>query len=140
MASGDPLSKAIQEARKLLAEAKGDDALGRLSQAMETSGSRRLRFRAQLALAGFCVDMNKLSLAGSLLEGLEHVIEQYRLEEWEPELAARALGDLYACLLKAKPKPTPEDAKRSAEVFARLCRLDPALALKLEAAGAKGAK
>ncbi|MFQ5807853.1 MAG: hypothetical protein ACE5I3_15515, partial [Phycisphaerae bacterium] len=72
--------------------------------------------------------------------GLEHVIKQYKLEEWEPELAARALGDLYACLQRAKPKPTPEDVKRSTEVFARLCRLDPAAALKLEAASGAKAK
>ncbi len=137
-AAGDELAKAIDEARKLLAAAKGEDAVARLSQAMDGSASRRQRFRAQLALAGFCVDMNKLSLAGSLLEGLEQAIAQYHLEEWEPDLAARALGDLYACLQKMKPKPTPEDAKRSAEVFAQLCRLDPASALKLEAA-ARGA-
>ena len=139
-AGGDALAQAIGEARKLLSEAKGADAVARLSQAMDGSASRRERFRAQLALAGFCVDMNKLTLAGSLLEGLESVIDQYQLEEWEPELAARAFGDLYSCLQKAKPKPTPEDAKRSAAVFARLCRLDPAKALKLDAAGAKGAK
>ncbi len=136
----DALAQAVDEARKLLSEAKGEDAVARLSQAMDGSASRRERFRAQLALAGFCVDMNKLTLAGSLLEGLEAVIDQYRLEDWEPELAARAFGDLYACLRKAKPKPTPDDAKRNAAVFARLCRLDPARALKLEAAGAKGAK
>lgn len=138
--AGDALAKAIEEARKLLAEAKGEDAVARLSRAMDESAGRRQRFRAQLALAGFCLDMNKLALAGSLLEGLESVIEQYQLEEWEPDLAARALGDLYSCLRKAKPKPTPEDVKRNAEVFARLCRLDPAKALKLEAAGAKGAR
>ena len=136
----DALGKAIDEARKLLAAAKGEDAVARLSQAMDGSGSRRQRFRAQLALAGFCADMNKLTLATSLLEGLESVIDRYQLDEWEPELAARAFGDLYSCLQKARPKPTPEDARRSAEVFSRLCRLDPARALKLETGGAKGAK
>lgn len=138
-AAGDALAKAIDEARKLLSQAKGEDAVARLSQAMDGSASRRQRFRAQLALANFCLDMNRLSLAGSLLEGLEQVIDQYRLEDWEPELAARTFRDLYAFLQKSRPKPTPEDAARSAGVFARLCRLDPALALKLDAA-AKGPK
>ena len=139
-AAGDTLATAISEARKLLSEAKGEDAVGRLSLAMETSAGRRERFRAQLALARFCLDMNKLSLAGSLLEGLEQVIEEYRLGDWEPELAGQALGSLYTCLRRLKPKPTPDDLKRTADVFARLCRLDPASALKLETAGAKGAK
>jgi type VI secretion system protein VasJ len=138
-AAGDALAKAIVEARKLLSAAKGEDAVARLAQAMDGSASRRQRFRAQLALAGFCVDMNRLTLASSLLEGLDGTIEQYRLEDWEPELAARALGDLYACLRKAKPKPTPDEVQHINEVFARLCRLNPAAALKLEAA-AKAAK
>jgi type VI secretion system protein VasJ len=130
--AGDSLAEAIDEARKLLAKAKGADAVARLTRAMETSASRRERFRAQLALAGFCLDMKKLPLAESLLGGLEGVIDQYQLDEWEPGLAARALGDLYACLLKSRPKPTPDDAQHRAAVFARLCRLDPTAALKLE--------
>lgn len=138
--TGDSLAKAVDEARKLLAEAKGEQAVMRLSQTMDGSASRRQRFRAQLALANFCLDMNKLALATSLLEGLERVIDQYQLEDWEPELAAQVLGDLYNCLQRARPKPTPEEARRCADVFARLCRLDPALALRLEAAAAKGAK
>jgi len=133
----DGLSKAVEEARKLLSEAKGEDAVARLAKAMDESGGRRQRFRAQLALAEFCLDMNKLALAGSLLEGLETVIEQYALEEWEPELAAKALGDLYSSLLRSKAKPTPDGLKRRAEVFSRLCRLDPATAMKLEGAAAK---
>ena len=134
---GDALAEAVDQARKLLAEAKGEEAVKRLSQAMDESAGRR-RFRAQLALAGFCLDMNKLALAGSLLEGLEAVIEKYQLDEWEPDLAGRTMADLYSCLCKAKPKPTPDDLKRQADVFARLCRLDPAAALKLESGGAKG--
>jgi type VI secretion system protein VasJ len=131
----DAVSKAIGEARKLLGAAKGPEAIGCISAAIENSGSRRQRFRAQLALAGFCLDLKKLTLAASVLEGLEQAIDEYRLEEWEPELAARAMGDLFSCLKKLKPKPTPEDLKRSAEVFARLCRLDPGAALKLDSAG-----
>jgi type VI secretion system protein VasJ len=131
-AGADALAKATSEARKLLSQAKAPEAIARLAEQMDSSGSRRERFRAQLALAGFCLDMKKLTLAGSLLEGLEAVIDQYHLEEWEPDLAAQAVRDLYECLLKAKPKPTPDDVRRNAAVFARLCRLDPAAALKLD--------
>lgn len=135
----DGLSHALDEARKLMAEAKSDEAVARLGRLMDESGSRRQRFRAQLALASFCLDMNKLTLAGSLLEGLETLIQQYNLEDWEPDLAAKALGDLYACLRRSKPKPTPEEIKRQQDVFARLCRLAPATAVKLEAAAPKPA-
>lgn len=135
--AGDAVGAAISEARKLLSEAKTADAVARLSDAIENSGSRRQRFRAQLALAGMCLDMNRLSLANSILEGLERTIDEYNLAEWEPELAADAMADLYNCLTKLKPKPTPEDAIRASEVFARLCRLDPAAAFKLDAAKKK---
>jgi len=131
-ARGDTVAEAVAEARKLLSEAKGPEAVKRLSAEMDHAGSRRQRFRAQLALAGFCVDMNRLTLAQSLLEGLESWIDQFRLEEWEPDLAAQAWRDLYACLKKSRPKPTPEDLQRCNAVFARLCRLDPATALKLD--------
>lgn len=132
-AESDSVAQAIAEARKLLSEAKGPEAVARISEAIDGSASRRKRFRAQLALAGFCLDLNKLALASSLLEGLERTIQDFNLEEWEPDLAAQAMRDLYVCLRKIKPtKPTPDDTKRLAAVFARLCRLDPATALKLD--------
>jgi type VI secretion system protein VasJ len=133
-ADGDPLGGAIAEARKLLSEAKGVEAVERLTQEVDGSGSRRHQFRAQLALAGFCMDMNRLALASSILEGLERRVDEYHLEDWEPDLAAKALARLYECLMKSKPRPTPEEAQRVAGVFSRVCRLDPAAALKLEAA------
>jgi len=132
--AADSVSKAIAEARKLLSEAKGPDAVARMAAEIEGSGSRRQRYRAQLALASFCLDLNKLQLAASILEGLERDIDAYRLEEWEPELAAHAMRDLYSCLTRLKQKPTPEEATRAGAVFARLCRLDPPAALKLDGA------
>jgi type VI secretion system protein VasJ len=133
--NGDVLADAIGEARKLLSEAKGPEAIERLTARMDALASRRERFRAQLALAGFCMDMNKLALAASLLEGLERQIDQYNLEDWEPELAVRATERLFECLVRTHPKAEDDDARRQAQVFARLCRLNPAAALRLEPKG-----
>lgn len=133
-AEGDSLGGAIAEARKLLSEAKAVEAIERLTAEVDGSGSRRHQFRAQLALAGFCMDMNRLALAQSILEGLERRIDEYHLEDWEPDLAASAFARLYECLMKSRPRPTPEEAQRITAVFSRLCRLDPAAALKLEVA------
>lgn len=47
------------------------------------------------------------------------------------------MRDLYASMKKLKAKPTPDDLKRQSEVFARLCRLDPAAAFKLDGDGNK---
>jgi type VI secretion system protein VasJ len=137
-AGGDKVATAMREARKMLAESKPAEAVARLSSQVEASSGRRDRFRAQLALATLCLEMGRLSLAASLLEGLESVIDAYRLEEWEPDLAAEALYDLYECLTKANAKPTPEQQARLHAVFGRMARLDPATALKLESARKPG--
>ncbi|MFO0840203.1 MAG: type VI secretion system protein TssA [Phycisphaerae bacterium] len=131
-ASGDALGAAIAEARKLLGQSKGAEAVARLMERMDGTAGRRERFRAQLVLAEFCMDMNKLALATSLLEGLESSIDQYRLEEWEPQLAAKVMANLHESLRKSKPKPTADDVRRGGEVYARLARLDPATALEIE--------
>ena len=134
----DALSEALGEARKLLSESKHADAVARLATAIDTSPDRRQRFRSQLALARLLMDMNRFNLATALLEELDSQIEQFQLGQWEPELAADVVGRLYECLRKSKAKPTPDDVKRSSQLFARLCRLDPQAALKLD--GASGQK
>ncbi|MFH1748222.1 MAG: type VI secretion system protein TssA [Planctomycetota bacterium] len=135
--AGDALGAAINEARKLLTSSKHAEAVTRMTEAIDSSGERRQRFRAQLALARLFLDMNRLSLAIPLLEQLEQQIERYQLEEWEPGLAAEALGHLFEALRKAKPKPTPEDVQRANEVFGHLCRLNPAAAMKLDPSAKK---
>ena len=133
----DALGKGLAEARKLLGAAKASEAVKCLSAVIDSSGSRRQRFQAQLALAGICVDMNRLALAESLLSGLETTMDQFNVDEWEPDLASEAMARLYECLRKSKPKPTPDDQRRHNAVFARLCRLNPAAALKLDNSAAK---
>lgn len=136
--ASDRIAIATREAKKLLSESKTAEAVERLSTEVEGAASRRERFRAQLALSSLCLGMGKTTLAASLLEGLERIIEDYRLEEWEPDLAAEAMYDLYECLTKANAKPTPEQVTRINSVFSRLARLDPSTALKLEMAKKPG--
>lgn len=133
--SDDPLAGPLGEARKLLGESKQVEAIARLAQAVDCAAGRRQRFRAQLALAGICLDMNKHALALSILEGLERQIEQFNLDDWEPELAAQAMEKLVDCLLRARPKPTPPELERQNAAFGRLCRLNPSAALKLDPSG-----
>ncbi len=96
------------------------------------SGSGRGRFRAQLALAELCIDLNRPLVALSILEGLEIAVDQHAVVDWEPELAAGVFRALYESLQRAKPKPTPDDQKRIDAVFGRLCRLDPATAFAVD--------
>jgi type VI secretion system protein VasJ len=134
----DALTAAVDEARKLLSEAKGADAVARLARESERPAGRRSWFRAQLALAGVCFDMNRLGLALSILEGLEGEVGRYQLEEWEPELAGQLWGRLYETYKRSRPKPSPDDARRLHELFGRFGRLDPKAALALDTAGGAG--
>lgn len=138
--AADKISGAVGEARKLLGDAKPIEAVARIGAEIDGSAARRDQFRAQLALAKFCMDMNKPTVAESILDGLEALIGHYRLEEWEPALAAEALMILFDCHVKNRPRPTPDDARRRADVFARLCRLNPTAALRIEAASPAAAK
>lgn len=130
--SGDAVDAAVADARKLLSESKSAEAVQRLSAQVESSGSGRGRFRAQLALAELCIDLNRPLVALSILEGLETAVDQHAVAEWEPELAAGVFRALYDSLQRAKPKPTPDDQKRIDAVFGRLCRLDPATAFSVD--------
>ncbi len=138
--AADKISSAVSEARKLLGDAKPVEAVARLGAEVDGSAARRDQFRAQLALARFCMDMNKPTVAESILDGLEALFPHYRLEEWEPALAAETLMLLYDCHVKNRPRPTPDDVRRRADVFARLCRLNPTAALRIEAAAPAAAK
>lgn len=132
---GDALAKSIGDAKKLMAGAKSDEAVALLAELMQTARGQRERYRAQIGLAGILIDLKKWTLARSLLEDVEQAIVEHELERWEPQLAADATRDLYSCLINANPKakPTPDELQRRADVFARLCRLAPAVAMKLEA-------
>jgi type VI secretion system protein VasJ len=90
-----------------------------------------------LLVGRLAIQAGKADLARSLLEGLVSEGDRHQLDEWEPTLAA----SLYSALLAAwGPEREASDEDRPArvvtgppreEVFARLCRLDPAAALKL---------
>lgn len=135
--AGDAVDHAVADARKMLSESKPAEAIERLAAASASCSGRRARFRAQLALADLCVDLNKLALAASILEGLEATITDYRLDEWDPELAAETYRLLHDCWIRSRPKPTAEEVVRINGLFARLCRLAPTEAYRIDAAASK---
>jgi hypothetical protein len=81
----------------------------------------------RLDLVQLCIEAGKMEFAFPQLEQLEQEITQFSLEEWEPELATNVIHCLMQCSSGAKPAPAL--AERSKEIYARLCRLDPAAAV-----------
>jgi type VI secretion system protein VasJ len=125
---------AREEARELARKGRLSHALGKLEEALLKDGSARGRFLARLELAALASDAGKERVAAPLLEGLDQEMQRHGLEQWEPGLALRVLEALYRCRkrLAERRGGTPEDAARAEEVFARLCRIDPATGAALE--------
>lgn len=116
-----------KEARKLVARGQLGDAMRLLTQRIEMTASRRGRFVLRLDLAQLCIEAGRLELAVPQLEQLEQEVTHFSLEEWEPDLATSVVRWLWECCAGAAAAPSL--AERSKDIYARLCRLDPAAAV-----------
>ena len=138
-AAGDGrLLEASDTARKLAGSGKLKEAVQALQDGLVTCGQRRDRFLWRLRIAQLCFDAQRLKLAAPLLEECSDEIRQYRIDEWEPTLAAEVAQALYRCrkaLFAAEKQPPPESAKGVRESYAWLCQLDPLAALAAEPSG-----
>ncbi|HXS16213.1 MAG TPA: type VI secretion system domain-containing protein, partial [Polyangiaceae bacterium] len=120
----------FEAARKMVTEGQIGEGLGLAIQLSRRSSDARARFRARLETAQMALRASRPDLARPILEGLVQEAEEHRLEHWEPALCAQ----LFGALLKAR---TAKGATVGAEsqlsnegIFDRLCRLDPAAAMK----------
>ena len=97
-----------------------------MQAAIATSSDTRNRFLTRLALAEMASGAAPRVALG-LYAGLAREAEQLGIDQWEPELAARACRACPGAIRgsKAKPPLTCDPA------FERLCRLDPEAADKL---------
>ncbi|HEX5053717.1 MAG TPA: type VI secretion system protein TssA [Planctomycetota bacterium] len=115
------------EARKLVARGKLGEAMRLMTGRIDATASRRGRFVLRLDLARLCIEAGRLDLAVPQLEQLDKEVTHFSLEEWEPDLATEVVRSLWQCC--AGPKPAPSLAARGQDIYARLCRLDPAAAV-----------
>ena len=81
----------------------------------------------RLDLAQICIEAGRMELAVPQLEQLEQEVTHFSVEEWEPDLATSVVRWLWQCC--TGPTKVPSLAERSKDIYARLCRLDPAAAV-----------
>jgi type VI secretion system protein VasJ len=96
-------------------------------------GDARGRFRSRLLVAQMALEGNKRDLAKPMLEALVSDVEAHHLETWEPALCIPVYSSLLACLRGGRTPETsvaPEQLTREEYLFDKLCRLDPAAAVK----------
>ena len=138
---GDGLSDeeraTMDEARKLSAGGKVDEAIGLLQEVSRSGGNAAVRFKARLAMGQACAASGANGAADGLFTTLLGDIDRYHLEEWDPDLAGKCLAAhcemLKGMVKKTNPgeKSDPAIAERLAKVYSRLCRVSPSVAYKI---------
>jgi type VI secretion system protein ImpA len=95
------------------------EGLAIITAILATERSGRARFRRRTQLAHLLMAAGKGKVAQPILNQLAAEIEDRRLEDWEQsEALAYPLELLLHCL-------SPADDERRAELYARICKLDP---------------
>jgi type VI secretion system protein ImpA len=117
--TSDEFAMALQAVR----DGRIVEGLGMITSILATERCGRQRFRRRTQLAHLLMAAGKGNVAQPLLDQLAAEIEERRLEEWEPsEAIAYPLELLMHCLTSA-------DDERRAQLYARICKLDPVRAL-----------
>ncbi|WP_168193485.1 type VI secretion system protein TssA [Bradyrhizobium sp. NAS96.2] len=86
----DPVEATVAEADRLIDAGQPQAAFKKLSGVLDGVTSERGRFIGRLAQARFCIETGFVTTAIPLLEHLEQVVVEHRLESWEPALALDA--------------------------------------------------
>ena len=121
------IASAAGEVKALLEGARVPEALTCMGKVLGAAGTARERFLLRLELARACAAAGLPAIAKASYEELERDVRAHALERWEPGLAAKALKGLIAAT-HALAKDARGDSPQIAEVYQRLCSIDPAAA------------
>ena len=129
-----PWDEAFNNARASATAGNLDAAVKQLADGFNATASAHEQFMWRLALAQLLVQSGHANVAAPLLEALTARIEEFRLREWEPELAVRVYKLLLTAYDKStgKSKNAPEAAAKAAHAFSALSSLDPVIALNVK--------
>ncbi|MBS1857932.1 MAG: type VI secretion system domain-containing protein, partial [Acidobacteria bacterium] len=117
------LSDEFGQALAAVREGRTAEGLAVITAILSTERSGRARFRRRTQLAHLLMAAGKGKIAQPILDEIFKEIEDRRLEDWEPsEALAYPLELLLHCL-------SPADQERRAELYSRICKLDPVRAV-----------
>ncbi|MGL3210456.1 type VI secretion system protein TssA [Bradyrhizobium sp. BR 1433] len=123
----DPVEAKIAEADRLIDAGQPQAAFKKLSSVLDGMTSERGRFIGRLAQARFCIDTGFVTTAIPLLEHLEQVVVEHRLESWEPALALDAAELRYRAITHPEaPQLIDEPPRRAAleQIRRRVASID----------------
>ena len=118
----------VQAAKSLAASGNVAGAIGQLRDAITRTPSTRERFIRQVRLCRFLREIDQNRLSWPYFHELVGMIDTYRLNDWEPELAAEAYDIILAGVASADGNGEFKDLK--GDVFRRLSLIDPVKAME----------
>jgi type VI secretion system protein VasJ len=132
-AASEKLTETVKKAGELSKKKKTTEAVNLFQEGIKATSEKREQFIWRLALARFCLSAKLPQVAVPHLEQLEREVGRFSLEEWEPRLALEGLVLLYRAYQKAidEGKAFLDTEEKAQKLFARLCQLDPMMALSL---------
>lgn len=121
-------SDAWHQAERLARSGEVDRALSSMATLAAAEPNGRVRFQRKLLLADLCLATNRKRLAKSILEELDEMIEQHKLESWETSEIVGAVWSRLVRCYRDKDAGTA-DSRKEGDFFLKLSRLDPWQAL-----------
>lgn len=120
----DAFDKALKAARS----GRLDEAVQLVSEALSRERTGRGRYKRRMQMAHLFVAAQKQKIAYPMLRELAGEIDRRQLEDWESgEVLAHPLVLLMQCMVAAGA-----DEAQKAELYDRICRLDPVQALNYQ--------
>jgi type VI secretion system ImpA family protein len=123
-----PSDAAWNQAEQLARSGNVAGALATMTALAAAEPNGRIRFQRKLLLADLCFQTNRKTLATSILQELNEIIETHKLEHWE---TSQIVGGVWARLVRCyrdKAAGTANE-EHEAEFYRKLSRLDPWQAL-----------
>ena len=124
----DHLGEILEKAFALAKKKKALEATQILQQGLRSTSAPREILHFRMALSQVLTGMNKAGFVIPHLQEILTILETYRLEEWDRELAVRALKIAYAGF---EADANEQSKREAAVILSRIAKLDPVEALGL---------
>ncbi len=133
-AGAEAWNQALDEATRLAAGGKSDDALALMNAGITGAAQLRDQVYWRCSLAELLLHSGKAGSACAILESLSRQAESRQVAEWEPHLLSKIYTLLFQCYQKLQKsnKDDPSFRQKADQAFEQLCWLDPVTALSVK--------
>ena len=126
--SDSAADEAFAKAQALAKNKKIFDAVTVLQNSLKMTSSGRGRYMLRLGMIRLLTDVSQGGLARAHVEEVLEHVKEFRLEEWEPDLALSGYSAAYEALVAEGGEDAEALAKKTLQ---RIGRINPAAALKI---------